>query len=181
MRHPAPSLWLALALVLLGTAARAELFRCTGPDGKTIFTDQKQNCPGAEPSEPTGVVHRAETPESVRSAPDHEPAAASRDPNAPQVDSEAAQWKQKKLDVERQIAKIHAQRDVMDRFVSHCNRPGRYVTTRDDAGIQQVVSCSDLKRQFDALGSQEAAARDYLATGLPEECRRAGCLPGWLR
>jgi hypothetical protein len=50
--------------------------------------------------------------------------------------------------------------------------------TRDDAGIQQVVNCSELKREFHALERQEAAARDYLATGLPEECRRAGCLPG---
>ena len=184
MRLAASALAFGLAFALSGASARAELFRCTGPDGKTIFTDQKQNCPGAEPSEPTGVVHRVETPESRHSAPDSEtaaPAAPSRDPHAPEVASEAAQWKQKKRDVEQQIAKIHAQREAMDRFVSLCNRPGRYVTTRDDAGIQQVVSCSELKRQFDALSTQEATARDYLANGMPDECRRAGCLPGWLR
>jgi hypothetical protein len=183
MRLAVPSLVFAVALVLSGTGARAELFRCTGPDGKTIFTDQKNTCPGAEPSEPTGVVHRAETPESHQSAPDpgtSAPAALSRDPHAADA-SEAAQWKQKKRDAEQQVAKLQAQREAMDRFVSHCNRPGRYVKTRDDAGIQQVVSCSELKRQFDALESQEVAARNYLATGLPEECRRAGCLPGWLR
>ena len=52
-----------LAVSALATAAHAELFRCTGPDGKTIFTDQKHTCPGADASEPAGVVHRAETPE----------------------------------------------------------------------------------------------------------------------
>jgi len=184
MRSAAPVITLLLALALPASGARAELFRCTGPDGKTIFTDQKQACPGAEPTEPTGVVHRAETPESRRNgkAPASEvPAASSRDPHASDVQSEEAQWKQKKQDVEQQIAKLHAQREAMERFVSHCNRPGRYVTTRDDAGIQQEVSCSELKDRFDALETKEAAARDYLANGLPDECRRAGCLPGWLR
>ena len=38
-----------------------------------------------------------------------------------------------------------------------------------------------VSREFHDLEQQEAAAREYLATGLPEECRRAGCLPGWLR
>jgi hypothetical protein len=179
------ALVLLLAVSLCATAARGELFRCTGPDGKVIFTDQKQNCPGAEPSEPTGVVHRAETPEPARRDPSGErpqPASLSRDPHATSVDAEAAaRWRQKKLDAEQRLAKIQQQRVEMDRFVSHCNRPGRYVTTRDDAGIQQRVGCSELKRQFDDLAGQETAARDYLAKGLPDECRREGCLPGWVR
>jgi hypothetical protein len=161
-----------LAIALPAAAAHAELFRCTGPDGKTIFTDQKQMCPGAEPSEPTGVVHRAETQGA--------PAAPSRETGALDVDSEAAQWKQKKLDTEAAIEKIQAQRAWMKPYVGHCNRGG-WVTTRDDAGIPQQVNCSVLRREFDALDEQEAAARAYLAEGLPEECRRAGCLPGWLR
>src|SRR5262249_55720142 len=53
-----------LAISLFATATHAELFRCKGPDGKTIFTDQKSTCPGAEASEPAGVVHRTETPQA---------------------------------------------------------------------------------------------------------------------
>jgi hypothetical protein len=162
--------------------ARAELFRCTGPDGKTIFTDQKNTCPGAEPSEPTGVVHRAETPESHQSAPDpgtSAPAALSRDPHAADA-SEAAQWKQKKRDAEQQVAKLQAQREAMDRFVSHCNRPGRYVKTRDDAGISRSSAARSSSASSSSRESGGGRAH-YLATGLPEECRRAGCLPGWLR
>jgi hypothetical protein len=161
-----------LALALSATAARAELFRCTGPDGKTIFTDQKQNCPGAEPSEPSGVVHRAETPESA-------PAAPSRAPGASD-ESEAMQWKQKKRDAESAIEQIEARRAWMKPYVGHCNRGG-WVKTRDDAGIEQVVNCSLLRREYSELEQQQAAARDYLEKGLAEECRRAGCLPGWLR
>jgi hypothetical protein len=166
-----------LSASALATAAHAELFRCTGPDGKAIFTDQKQNCPGADASEPAGVVHRAETPEPPPGA----PAARAGDPQTAIAEAQAASlWKQKKRDAEQQLERIQARRDWIRKFVGHCNRGG-WVTTRDDAGIQQVVNCTELKAELDALETQEAAARDYLATGLSEECRRAGCLPGWLR
>ena len=69
MKLTASAFALLFAIALTGSAAHAELFRCTGPDGKTIFTDQKHTCPGAEPTEPTGVVHRAETPEAAPAAP----------------------------------------------------------------------------------------------------------------
>ena len=179
MRIAGSGLTAVLAVAVLAGSAHAELFRCKGPDGKTIFTDRKKVCPGADPSEPAGVVHRAET----AAPPDAASVPAARESNA-HAEMEAAaeaQWKHKKLDAERHLAEIRARRDAMEKFVSHCNRPGRYVTTRDDAGIQEVVNCSDLKQQFDELETQVAAARDYLATGLAEECRRAGCLPGWLR
>jgi hypothetical protein len=161
----------------LATAAHAELFRCTGPDGKTIFTDQKATCPGADPSQPAGVVHRAPTPE----APPVAPAARASDPQAPNMEEQAAAlWKQKKKNAEAEVERIHARRNWIRRYVGYCNRGG-WVTTRDDAGIQQVVNCTELHRELTSLETQEAAAREYLATGLPDECRRAGCLPGWLR
>jgi hypothetical protein len=173
---------LVIAISALDSAAHAELFRCKGPDGKPIFTDQKHTCPGADPSEPAGIVHRAPTPEVVpRDA--NAPPSAIAAPDAPVTDEAvdaAAQWKQKKLDAEQKVEQIRARRDWIKNYVSFCNR-GAYVTTRDDAGIKQVVNCSELHRELHSLETQEAAARDYLATGLPEECRRAGCLPGWLR
>ncbi len=167
------------AVSAIATAAHAELFRCTGPDGKPVYTDQKHTCPGAEASEPAGVVHRAPTPETHDPA--STPAALSRDSHAPAADADAAaQWKQKKLDAEQSLEQIRARREWIKTYVSYCNR-GAYVTTRDDAGLQQVVNCSELKREFHALETKEAAASDYLARGLAEECRKSGCLPGWLR
>lgn len=170
-----------LAVTALATAAHAELFRCTGPDGKTIYTDQKHTCPGADASEPAGVVHRAETPEGPKRDADVVPAARSSEPHAPDAAEQAAAlWKQKKRDAEERVEEIHARRDWIRKYVGYCNR-GAWITTRDEAGIQQVVNCTELHRELTSLETQEAAAREYLATGLPEECRRAGCLPGWLR
>ena len=169
-----------LAVSALASATHAELFRCTGPDGKTIFTDQKHTCPGADASEPAGVVHHAETPEVPKRDADV-PAARSSEPQAPDVDEQAEElWKQKKRDAEQRVEQLHARRDWIRKYVGYCNR-GAWVTTRDEAGIQQVVNCTELHRELTALETQEASAREYLATGLREECRRAGCLPGWLR
>jgi hypothetical protein len=174
---------LVIAIVSFAGAAHAELFRCTGPDGKAIFTDQKSLCPGTDASEPTGVVHRAPTPDAAPRNADAPPSSIAAPGASVSDESEdaAGAWKQKKLDAQQRLAQLQARRDALERVVGHCNRPGRYVKTRDDAGIQQVANCSELKDQFDALETQEAAARDYLATGLPDECRRAGCLPGWVR
>ena len=169
-----------LAVSALATTARAELFRCTGPDGKTVYTDSKHTCPGADPSEPSGVVHRAQTPEPAKSEEPAPvvPASAARPADAAQ---EAAFWKQKKRDAEANLARLSARREAFDRYADNCNRPGKRVVTRDDAGIRHYVNCSQLLEQFHALEKQEASAREYVATGLPEECRRAGCLPGWVR
>ena len=171
--------WLAVAFLTVPGAGHAELFRCVGPDGKTIFTDQKHMCPGSEPSEPSGVVHRAPTPESREAAPVSPLASPGTQISDDAVDA-SAEWKQKKTVAEQKVAQIQARHEWLKGYVSYCNR-GAYITTRDDAGIQQVVNCSELRREFHDLEQQEAAAREYLATGLPEECRRAGCLPGWLR
>lgn len=165
---------LFVAGVTLGSApAWAELFRCAGPDGKMIYTDQKALCPGAEAHEPSGVVHN--TP----SAPKRTAPAARR--RAPLVDeSQAPIWRQKRLDAETAIEQIRVHREKLRPHVSHCNRGG-YVTTRDDAGIKRRVSCSWLRSEFAKLDDQEAEARAYLDGGLRDECRRAGCLPGWIR
>src|SRR5262245_18723091 len=122
-----------VALSAVAAGAHAELFRCTGRDGKPVFTDQKHTCPGADASEPTGVVHHAES----RTAPTNEagPAAAARDAGPEHADlaeQQAALWKQKKLEAEQRIQKIEARREWIRRYVSYCNR-GAWITTRDDA------------------------------------------------
>ena len=63
----------ALAIGLGAAPAQAELFRCTGPDGKTIFTDKKDACPGAEPFEPSVPGdHVGRTPKRPLSALDEQ-------------------------------------------------------------------------------------------------------------
>jgi len=175
--------WLAVLLVVpaLATAAHAELYRCTGRDGATIFTDQKKNCPGAEASEPAGVVQHAETPESSNRDSASGPASGAGDSRASDEAAAEAFWRQKKRDAETQVERARAEREAYGSYAGHCRRPGAHAYSQDEAGIKQYVPCDELLAKYHDLEQQETAARDYLETGLSEECRRAGCLPGWLR
>lgn len=189
VRSGGRGLLLASAVVaLFAPDARAELLRCKGPDGKTIYTDKPALCPGAAPFEPSG---------SVQKAPGSSAPAAPSVPGVPSVPGQqtrqerqglrqaadkarAAQWAAKKRAAEEELEQVIARRDHLTGFIAHCNRGG-YVTTRDEAGIKDVVSCNALKRDFAALEQREAQLKSYLRDGLKEECRRAGCLPGWIR
>jgi hypothetical protein len=44
-----------------------------------------------------------------------------------------------------------------------------------------TLACGSLGPQLEAARREEAKRRDYLTDDLVNECRRAGCQPGWLR
>ena len=166
--------------------ASAELFKCRGPDGRMIFTDQKEQCPGADPFTPEAVIHKAEPPAAaatgagVDARPD--PASARRKARLVREaeESQAAHWRQKKTAAETELVEIAERRDWLQQYVAHCNRGGT-ITTRDDAGIKQVVKCSVIKDEFYSLDARASEVQAYLDEGLRDECRKAGCLPGWIR
>ena len=64
-----------LAVVLTAAAAgapspaNADLYRCTAPDGRVIFTDNRATCPGSEKYEPKGKLQSIATEESLPPAP----------------------------------------------------------------------------------------------------------------
>lgn len=183
---PVSSARLALALglgALLAAPAAAELLRCQGPDGNTIFTDDPARCPGAEPFEPGATLQSAPGAASPEEAGEIPPAAArqrQRELAAEAQAAEARRWARKKSDAEEEMRQVAKRRDHLRQYVAHCHRGGD-VLTRDDAGIKRTVSCDSLDETFAELEAREEELRDYLAEGLAEECRKAGCLPGWIR
>ena len=65
--------------------------------------------------------------------------------------------------------------------VKWCNE-GFEITTKDRrTGLRQDVACEDVHAERALIESELALARAYLAEGLEDECRQAGCLPGWIR
>jgi hypothetical protein len=169
---------LTIALVASG-AARAELLRCTGPDGKTIYTDDKSVCPEAEPFEPAAVLHGTERQAPVEPS-QRRKRVASRE-SAPDADAgQAEHWRGLRSAKQEELRQIAAERAELKGYVAWCNRGGS-VVTRDQAGIKQKVRCDQLRDIMAALDTRKADIDEYLEHGLPEECRRAGCLPGWIR
>ena len=61
-----------------------------------------------------------------------------------------------------------------------CNR-GHALYVEDETGIRRSYKCRDVDNEYEQAKARLAGLRLYLDDGLEEECRRAGCLPGWIR
>ncbi len=170
---------LLTAVLALGTseAAQTEIYKCVGPDGETLFTSDLSQCPGAERHESTGrieTVPSASRP-SVRRSP------ASR--SSPAIGGAAgnpALWSGKKREAETELRALEERHDYLQRAVGWCNR-GHDLYTEDDTGIRSDYDCRDVKNEYEQVKARIEGLRHYLDEGLEEECRRAGCLPGWIR
>lgn len=177
-------LGVGLLSLFLASAAHADLLRCVGPDGKTIYTDSKAQCPGAKPFEPQGVLQpggptRPPVPASEGALADRLHRANARRLAGEVEEQEAQRWRDRKSEIEAILAKLQARRDYLEQFITLCNRGGS-VMARDASGIKRTVRCTKIKSQYADLEKEEVSANERLAA-LPEECRRAGCLPGWIR
>lgn len=180
-RHPirtATALAVIATAALLALPASAGLFRCELADGRTVYTDNAALCPGAKEHQPVGAV------QSVTNTPSARPAAPRRSSTAAlqeAADAGAeARWRQKKASSETELQRLEKRREYLNRYVSHCNRGGD-LFGRDAAGLKHGIPCSQVLGEFDGIDAKIASLRAYLDEGLRDECRRAGCLPGWLR
>jgi hypothetical protein len=161
-----------------GTAA-ADLYRCPGPDGSTVFTDNPNACSHAVTHEPSGALQRVPgtTPSRAgAAAPAPDRAELAREAEADTVRA----WREKKRRSEEELRGLDAQREQLLEYVTWCNRGGELIR-RDASGLNRKVSCGRVRDELEALESRRAEVQAYLDEGLEEECRRAGCLPGWIR
>ena len=171
------ALLIVAGLWLAPSVATAELYKCRGPDGKTLFTSDRSQCPGASAHEPSGRVQRSESGPAAAA-----PAASARAKRAPGVDdeAEAQAWRAKRRGAESALRQTEAQLETLRQVAGWCNR-GAEVWAEDQDGLRHGVDCEDVDTQEAAVRREQKRLKEYLAEGLEEECRRAGCLPGWLR
>lgn len=184
MRNVSTKLFAGAACALLcATPGAAELLRCKGPEGKTIYTDDRSLCPGARPFEPKGEVQTDASSPAARSGEDplsiRRRRAEQRQRAFEAEQAEARVWRDRKRELQSALEKTRERRDYYENFLTWCNRGGM-VMTRNDAGIKQRVKCSKLREDHASLELEEQRLEEEL-TGLPEACRRAGCKPGWIR
>jgi hypothetical protein len=176
---------LLAAVLALAAPAQAEIFKCVGPNGDVRFTSDASQCPNAAPHAPKpGALQRVEKgPPPLASARPGAPTSARRLSPASHDMSAAAEatWRQKKEEAERNVRTLEAQHERVLAAVRWCNK-GHGVTTEDPrTGIRTPISCSQIDAERAQIEGDLERAHVYLETGLEEECRAAGCLPGWLR
>ena len=169
-----------------GVAADAEIFRCKGPSGEVRFTSDASQCPSAAPHaskegsfqkvEPAPTPLASARPGAItaprRSAP---AAAASASPAA------EAKWRNKKADAVKKVAELEMARAHALQAVKWCNKGYGVNRENERTGLRDTVPCDQVDDEFAEIEGQLSAAREYLTTGLEEECRTSGCLPGWIR
>ncbi|HEU4431135.1 MAG TPA: DUF4124 domain-containing protein [Myxococcota bacterium] len=183
MRRAGLALAFALPLLTSGTTS-AEIFKCVGPNGEVTFTSSAAQCPNAQPHVlKDAAVQRIEKAEPLASA---RPGAAPlprRAPAAAVDDSAGAEalWRNKKSEAQQRLQQIEAELQYLQAAVRWCNEGNLLWAEDRRTGIRRDVPCSEVDATKAALDEEKDRAEDYLAEGLEEECRRAGCLPGWLR
>jgi hypothetical protein len=178
-RHTLCAALAAAAALAATSVVRAELLRCTGPDGKVIYTDKKSVCPDAQPFQPTAVLQGIE-PQDPSAATERKSRAALREQQADDQAGEEQRWRELRRAKEDELREVRAEHDHLAGFVAWCNHGGA-LTVRDDSGMKSSVRCEELRDRMATLTARQAALEDYLERQLPDECRRAGCLPGWIR
>jgi hypothetical protein len=166
------------AALLLAAPAAAEIYKCVGDDGKTTFTSRADSCPGATLHRPKGRLQTVPSSDGPRPA----PARAARPPAAAagQQQADAARWRAKRTKAEQEKAEIAGNLEAYRRIVTGCNRGATY-TVKDETGIKREFSCDEARSTYDRMQQRQAEIDGYLTGGLTDECRRAGCLPGWIR
>jgi len=91
------------------------------------------------------------------------------EPLAEDADRNPGFWQARRQAAEANLARIRSERRTTeDAFTQACRFKGG-------------DRCDVLRENAWALHRQEVALEGYLEEGLREECRRAGCLPGWVR
>lgn len=173
VRRVLPGVGLGVACLVLASApAGAEMYACPGPDGKTLYTSNAALCPGASVHVPQGhVVHTHDTAAPAVSAGRHTPADDA---------ALAAPWKEKRRQAEQRLQKVDSLLARYHQAAGLCNR-GDALYTEDEDGIRRQYSCDDVKSKESKLSDEKTKLQHYLADGLAEECRKAGCQPGWIR
>ncbi len=175
--HTVRSLSLAaLVCALSFVSAEAGIYKCTDADGTTRYTSDPTHCATAEPQVLKRKVQKVIETKGPRRG-STRPAA--RRANAP-GDGLQAMWQSKRPTAERDLEDVERRLGRMQQVIKACNRGGEWYKT-DDAGIRQHISCEELRERQSELQTKRSELVEYLADGLEDECRRAGCQPGWVR
>jgi hypothetical protein len=176
-RSTGTALLLSAVLLLWGVASSAEIYRCVGPDGKTSFTSDRAQCAGAEPHELKRDIQVEQRPTERSAARSRRRAPAAR---APRAGGDERMWRQKKAKAVSRLAATEKHWTRRREMVKACNR-GHEWWGKDPSGIRRKIPCDTLRSELAELTQQRDELQQYLQSGLAQECRRAGCLPGWLR
>lgn len=166
-----------LAVSVAAVPAAADLYRCKDADGKVRYTDDASLCPGAAPHEPKGNIQRIE---SVAPSPTPPASGGSFEASEQALEAHEAAWRGKLQQARQERDALSKEVEQLEDLAGWCNRGGT-VGHRDESGIFEKGSCDEVRASLQQKQGRFKQVQAYLREGIYEECRKAGCLPGWLR
>jgi len=166
-----------LTVVAAPERVSSDLFRCTTTDGKVVFTDREDACPGAA-SHTVQAEIQTYVPTPAAVAPRASNAVSRQEGRA--AASKSGVWREKKVSAEQELGALEEKWDYLERYITHCNRH-RTILSEKASGLRYEVSCKNIREEHAEVKARLNQVRMYLNEGLAEACRRAGCLPGWIR
>lgn len=174
---------LGLLGLLAAAPAAAGIYECVRRDGRVTYTGSPAACNGtvrhhAAGSEPAGDAEAAPSPAAP--APAVPAGRAMRQTAAAAEEAEAAAWRRRRQEAEAARSALRDRERGLAELVSRCNR-GSELYVEDALGMRRTVSCQDAHEEHRAAQARLAEVERFLESGLADECRRAGCLPGWIR
>jgi hypothetical protein len=177
----------ALAFLALAAPAAAEIFRCVGAGGEVRYVSSAAQCPNAVPlAEKDGAVLRVQkstAPLATARPGAPSPGARKASPASQDAGSAADEiaWRTRKRDAEQKLHALEAEEAHLDDAVHWCNKGNEVVAKNPRTGIREPISCDQIDAEHARVEDELATLRAYLDGGLEEECRQAGCMPGWIR
>lgn len=180
--------FLASAFVLLAAAApaAAEIYRCVGANGEVRYVSSAAQCPNALPVAPkeSAVQRVGKSSAPLATARPGATSSSARRAASAAAANDAAQeiaWRNKKAEAERKVQVLEAQEKRLDAAMHWCNKGHEVVRKDPRTGIREEVPCERIQDDHERAEAELETARAYLGSGLEEECRRSGCMPGWIR
>jgi hypothetical protein len=154
--------------LLAAPAAGGDLIRYRAADGTIGLVDSPSKLPpGATVLERSKATERPpdaeEAEERTPPAPRSQPAASAEEPDE---DERAREWCERRREAAERLRRAEADFAELSESYERCDNPWLYMS----------CSRSDLDAAESELASAQAAVE-----GLQDDCRRAGCSPGWLR
>lgn len=169
-------LLLVFALAVPG-AAQAGIYKCTAADGTVRYTSDASHCPNAQEQKLEKPLQRVLSDEGTRRRYTR-PASVRRGKVG--GDGLEAMWKAKRPAAQQELDEVEHKLVQMEKVIKGCNRGGEWFKT-DEAGMRKHIPCEELRERRAAMRKKRDDLKDYLFDGLEDECRRAGCRPGWVR
>lgn len=173
-----------LLVALLAAPVGAEIYKCKGPDGKILYTHRADQCPGAKKHELKGriqTIGSGNATATVSSRPAAASVATSASPGAVDEAAAAATWQKKKADAEAQLALVKERLPYLSKMVYKCNRGAELFAEDEETGVRRSYSCDKVRDEHADYKAREQELEAFLDHGLEDACRRAGCMPGWIR